>query len=149
MDLPELCPPDVVLQIAYHEFLSEQAFLLLDWIRLLRTKNSSIPKNFIESIKKGKWMKTFSGYKSPLEVILPDETGKALFDLMKHVLDDVPILDEEFYTSKIKLYQDELKFLGLRFQSENIRKLVTTHSLYVSCSFWNEQRIHIFFANFH
>ncbi|KAM1012970.1 hypothetical protein TB2_042982 [Malus domestica] len=35
VDIPELCPPDVVLQIASHELSSEKAFLLLDWIRLL------------------------------------------------------------------------------------------------------------------
>ncbi|KAM5569728.1 hypothetical protein ABKV19_016972 [Rosa sericea] len=134
MDLPDLCPPDVVLQIASHELSSEQAFLLLDWIRLLRTKNSSIPKNFIESIENGKWMKTFSGYKSPREVIFPDETGKALFDLMKHVLEDVAILDQEFYMNKIKLYQDELKFLGVRLGSENIGKLVTTRFLSLASS---------------
>ncbi|PRQ38289.1 putative histidine kinase-like ATPase domain-containing protein [Rosa chinensis] len=133
-DLPDLCPPDVVLQIASHELSSEQAFLLLDWIRLLRTKNSSIPKNFIESIENGKWMKTFSGYKSPQEVIFPDETGKVIFDLMKHVLEDVAILDQEFYMNKIKLYQDELKFLGVRLGSENIGKLVTTRFLSLASS---------------
>lgn len=40
VDLLELCPPDVVLQIAPSELSSEQAFLLLDWIGLLRTKGS-------------------------------------------------------------------------------------------------------------
>ncbi|KAK9932902.1 hypothetical protein M0R45_020123 [Rubus argutus] len=77
---------DVALGIPSHELSSEQAFMLLDWIRLLRTMNSSVPKKFIESIKNGKWMKTLSGYKSPREAVLPNETGKAIFDMMKHVL---------------------------------------------------------------
>ena len=82
VDLPELCPPDAVLQLASHELSSEQAFLLLDWIRLHCTKGSSLPTKFFESIQNGKWMKTYSGYKSPRQAILPDETGKYIFGMM-------------------------------------------------------------------
>ncbi|XP_068313767.1 uncharacterized protein [Pyrus communis] len=91
VDLPELCPPDAVLQLASHELSSEQAFLLLDWIRLHHTKGSSLPTKFIESIQNGKWMKTYSGYKSPRQAILPDETGKDIFGMMnlgRSVVDD-------------------------------------------------------------
>ncbi|XP_068308008.1 uncharacterized protein [Pyrus communis] len=125
MDLPELSPPDVVLEKASHELSSEQAFLLLDWIRLLRTKGSSLPTKFIESIRGGKWMKTYSGYSSPRKAILPDEAGKSILDMMKHVLKDVCIIDLEFYMNRINLYQDELKFLGVGHGSDDVRKLVT------------------------
>ncbi|CAL8101226.1 unnamed protein product [Prunus armeniaca] len=124
VDLPELYPPDVVLQIASRELSSEQAFLLLDWIRFLRNKGSPLPLIFIESIRDGKWMKTYSGYVSPRKGILPDETGKAIIDMMKDVLKDVPILDLEFYMNRINLYQDELKFLGVGLGSDDVRRLV-------------------------
>ncbi|KAL6296081.1 hypothetical protein ACE6H2_004223 [Prunus campanulata] len=124
VDLPELCPPDVVLQIASHELSSEQAFLLLDWIRLLRTKGARLPLKFIESIRDGKWIKTYSGYISPRKAILPDETGKAITDMMKHVLKVGSILDLKFYMNRIDLYQDELKFLGVGLGSDDVRRLV-------------------------
>lgn len=88
VDIPELCPPDVVLQIASHELSSEKAFLLLDWIRLLRTKGS-LPTRFLESIRNGKWMKTCLGYCTPRQAILTNETGEGIFDMMKHILEDI------------------------------------------------------------
>ncbi|KAM1773600.1 hypothetical protein ACFXTI_043095 [Malus domestica] len=125
VDLPELCPPDAVLQLASHELSSEQAFLLLDWIRFHRTKGSSLPTKFIESIQNGKWMKTYSGYKSPRQAILPDETGKDIFGMMNHVLNDIFILDLGFYMNRIFLYQDELKFLGVALGSYDVGRLLT------------------------
>lgn len=125
VDLPELYPPNTELKIASSELSVEQAFLLLDWIRLHRTKGSNIPLNFIQSIRDGKWMKTYSGYKSPRQSILPDETGKAIYDMMKDVISDISTIDEEFYMSRIVLYQDELRFLGTGFGSDDARRLVT------------------------
>ncbi|KAM5559542.1 hypothetical protein ABKV19_020949 [Rosa sericea] len=127
VDLPELSPPDVTLQITSHELSSKQAFLLLDWIRLLRTRGSCLPTKFIESIRDGKWMKTYTGYVSPRRAFLPNETGKIIFDMMKHVMEDISIIDVEFYENQITLYQDELKFLGVGLGSEAVRKLVSNH----------------------
>uniref|UniRef100_A0A803NWD8 Sacsin n=1 Tax=Cannabis sativa TaxID=3483 RepID=A0A803NWD8_CANSA len=82
MDLPELTPPNVELEIASSPLSMEQS-------------------------------------------ILPDETGKSMFDLVKHVLNDVSIIEEEFYGDKISTYQDELRFLGVGFGSDDVQKSVT------------------------
>ncbi|RXH91522.1 hypothetical protein DVH24_020545 [Malus domestica] len=72
VDIPELCPPDVVLQIASHELSRE-----------------------------------------------------GIFDMMKHILEDISILDLEFYSHRIMLYQDELEFLGVGIRSVDVQRLVT------------------------
>ena len=124
VDLPELCPPNVVLKVASSKLTSEQGFLLLDWIRFLRTKGSDIPAKFIESIRDGRWMKTYSGFNSPNQCILPDEAGKTIFGMMRTVVESFSILDQDFYMNRITLYADELKFLGVRFGSDGVQKLL-------------------------
>lgn len=63
-DLTELCPPDMMLPLT-SGFTTEQAFLLLDWIRLLRTRGLFIPQKFLQCIQDGRWMKTYSGFSCP------------------------------------------------------------------------------------
>ncbi|KAK9948530.1 hypothetical protein M0R45_004101 [Rubus argutus] len=139
VDLPELCPPDMVLQIASHELSSEQAFLLLDWIRLHRTRGSGLPLKFIESIQQGKWMKTYTGYVSPRHAFLPNETGQTIFDMMKHVMGDISIIDLEFYQNQISLYEDELKFLGVGLGSDAVMKLVSNRFKCLTSHGWSKE----------
>ncbi|KAK9939066.1 hypothetical protein M0R45_015775 [Rubus argutus] len=123
LDLPEFHPPNVALHIASSGLSCDQAFLLLDWVRSLC---SPVPTYFIESIRNGRWMKTYTGsYCSPRQAIIPDEKGKAMFDMMKHVMEDVSILDLEFYMNRLTVYEDELKFLGVGFNSHDVQRLVT------------------------
>ncbi|KAL5558728.1 hypothetical protein UlMin_034939 [Ulmus minor] len=124
-DIPELSPPNAEMQMASSQLSMEQVFLLLDWIKVLRTNNSSIPDRFIRSIHEGAWIKCYGRYSSPKQSILPDETGKAIYDKMKYILDDY-IIDEEFYRNKIAGYQDELRFLGVGFGFEHVLELVKT-----------------------
>ncbi|XP_062118267.1 uncharacterized protein LOC133831877 [Humulus lupulus] len=124
MDLPELTPPNLELKIASSPLSMEQVFMLLDWIRLLRTRGLCIPERFKASIQDGKWLKTYMGYNSPRQSILPDETGKSMFDMVKHVLKDISVIKQEFYTDKISMYQDELAFLGVAFGSNDVQRLI-------------------------
>ncbi|PON65582.1 hypothetical protein PanWU01x14_115940 [Parasponia andersonii] len=132
MDLPDLSPPNLELEIASSQLSIEQAFLLLDWIRLLRTKGFNIPERFKEGIQNGKWMKTYTGYKSPRKAVLPNEMGREMFVLMKHILKDISVIDQEFYSNKMSMYQE------------------TDHCpICLSCFFWNENRAGLFFADIH
>ncbi|KAL2894933.1 Sacsin [Bienertia sinuspersici] len=90
-DLPEISLPNSSLQVASSLMSSEQAFLLLDWIRFHRTRGASMnmPRKFIESIRCGKWMKTKTGVDSPSKCTIPTENGKAILELMKDVLSDM------------------------------------------------------------
>ncbi|OMO50899.1 hypothetical protein CCACVL1_30167 [Corchorus capsularis] len=94
-DLPELCPPDMVLPLG--SLTSQQAFLLLDWIRFLSKS------------------------------ILLDITGKSVFEMMKPVHGDFFVLDQEFYTDRLLSYVDELKYLGVRFGFYYFQRLLANH----------------------
>ncbi|KAF4379461.1 hypothetical protein G4B88_024446 [Cannabis sativa] len=124
MDLPELSPPNLELKVAFSPLSMKQAFMLLDWIRFLQTRGACLPERFQASILDGKWLRTYTGYKSPRQSILPDETGKSMFDMVKHVLKDISVIEQEFYHNKIRKYQDELTFLGVGFGSSDVQSLI-------------------------
>ncbi|XXG72538.1 hypothetical protein AAC387_Pa07g1608 [Persea americana] len=126
-DIPELCPPDADFPLASSHLTSEQAFLLLDWIRHLRTGNFLRRNKFIESIEGGKWLKTCAGYKSPKQCLLSDEEERSIFAEMGDLLSHIPIIDEQFYESKIRSYESDLKYLGVKFG------LVEAYPMIVSC----------------
>ncbi|XXG72540.1 hypothetical protein AAC387_Pa07g1610 [Persea americana] len=110
-DIPELCPPGAHSPLAYSYLTGEQAFLLLDWIRHLRTDNSLRWNKFIENIQ-GKWLKTYAGYNSPKECLLSAEEERSIFAEMGNFHSHIPIIDEQFYESKIRSYESDLKYLG-------------------------------------
>ncbi|KAL5558726.1 hypothetical protein UlMin_034937 [Ulmus minor] len=126
VDLPELSPPNIELQIASSQLSSEQAFLLLDWIRLLRVKGFDIPEKFINSVRDGKWIKTYSGCNSPRQSVFLDGVGQAILIVVKHVLDDLSIVNLDFYGDKIITYQGELRYLGMGFGCDDVQRVVAT-----------------------
>ncbi|OMO50900.1 hypothetical protein CCACVL1_30168 [Corchorus capsularis] len=122
-DLPQLCPPDMVLPLKSY-LTCEEAYLLLDWIRFLRISGLSIPQNFIQSIRIRRWMKTYSGLSCPSQCFLLDTTAKIVFETMKIVLHDCFILEQEFYSDRLFSYVDELKYLGVRFGFDDLQRLL-------------------------
>ncbi|KNA17951.1 hypothetical protein SOVF_074950, partial [Spinacia oleracea] len=124
LDLPEISLPQLPLQVASSQMTSEQAFLLLDWIRFHRTRGDKIPERFIESIRSGKWMKTKTGVDCPRSCAIPTENGKAILELMKDILSGFSIVDEGFYGDQISLYIDELKFLGVQCGINGVQNIV-------------------------
>ncbi|KAH9620517.1 hypothetical protein KSS87_015167 [Heliosperma pusillum] len=133
-DLPELTPPDMSLQAASCQMTSEQAFLLLDWIRFHKTMGSYIPESFIRSIQSGKWVKTTSGVDCPRNCTIPNETGKAILQIVKNGLAGFSILDENFYGERISLYTGELQFLGVRCGVNGVQQIVMDHFKLLSSS---------------
>ncbi|KMT19054.1 hypothetical protein BVRB_1g014530 [Beta vulgaris subsp. vulgaris] len=123
-DLPEISLPNLPLQVASSQMTSEQAFLLLDWIRFHRTRGTNMPERFIESIRSGKWMKTKTGVNCPSNCTIPNQNGKELFELMKDVVSGFAIVDEDFYDDQIGLYIDELKFLGVQCGVDGVQNIV-------------------------
>ncbi|KAK9756523.1 hypothetical protein RND81_01G103700 [Saponaria officinalis] len=126
-DLPELTPPNMCLQVASFVMTSEQAFLLLDWIRFHRTRGSYIPEKFTHSIRSGKWVKTTSGVDCPSNCTVPNETGKAMLQIVENGLSGFSILDKKFYGERISLYTDELQFLGVRCGVNGVQEIVMDH----------------------
>ncbi|KAJ4849815.1 hypothetical protein Tsubulata_024017, partial [Turnera subulata] len=123
-DLDGLPPPDAPLQVASSKLTCDQAFLLLDWIRKARARDPSLPEKFVTSVRCGKWLKAYSGFTSPSQSILPDAMGKIIFDMMRCFLEDIKMIDQEFYRNKIGLYRNELAVLGVTFGLPNIVKLI-------------------------
>ncbi|KAJ4847514.1 hypothetical protein Tsubulata_024891, partial [Turnera subulata] len=123
-DLDGLPPPDAPLRVASSKLTCDQAFLLLDWIRKARARDPCFPEMFVTSVRCGKWLKAYSCFTSPSQSILPDAMGKIIFDMMRCFMEDIKMIDQEFYRNKIGLYGDELAFLGVTFGLPNIVKLI-------------------------
>ncbi|XP_058092384.1 uncharacterized protein LOC131238803 [Magnolia sinica] len=126
-DLLELCPPYLALPVASSQLRVDQAFLLLEWIRTLQFNKVEMPAMFIERIRVGKWMKTCSGFNSPNHCFLFHDEGEYVFLQMGNVLWGFSVIDEQFYGTKIRLYADELKLIGVRFESMDVCRLIIDH----------------------
>ncbi|XP_077228721.1 uncharacterized protein LOC143861716 [Tasmannia lanceolata] len=112
VDIPEACPPDASLLAASSPLSKNNALLLLEWIQNSMIKGIEIPNRFIKSITQGKWLKTCLGYKSPAESFLCGPRWGALVQVGS-VLDDIPLIDKNFYGNQIDVYVNELERLGV------------------------------------
>ncbi|CAL4906784.1 unnamed protein product [Urochloa decumbens] len=116
-DIPFIHPPNSRFARVSSPLAMENALLLLQWIRNLRS-SSVPPKNFINCIRSGKWLKTSVGYNSPSRTFLPSaEWGSK--QQIRFVFADVPIIDEEFYGNRIRVYKEELRIIGVQFEFAN------------------------------
>ncbi|KAK9120165.1 hypothetical protein Scep_018258 [Stephania cephalantha] len=116
-DIPYLCPPDdASFPAVYSPLTKENAFLLLDWVRNLRSSRVLADGKFLECIKEGEWLRTQIGcstrYKPPSHSFLftPDwgnllQTGSQMVD--------IPLIDQGFYGNRISDYKEELKAIGV------------------------------------
>ena len=126
-DLPNIIPGDMVLQVASRQLTYDEALLLLDWIRNLRAKNYGLPVRFLESIRNGKWVKTYSGFNSPTQCFLCDGTEISTLLEMGRTLKVLSAIDEEYYMDRIRSFKDELVFVGVRIGSEDMYQLISDH----------------------
>ncbi|CAN6583023.1 unnamed protein product [Malus baccata var. baccata] len=92
VDLPELCPPDAVLQVASHEL--GRSVVDDEWLAVMKGK---------------KWLKTHRGYSSSGSSILLQSEIEAEICLK---LTNLPIVDEAFYGSRLGSFLPELRCLG-------------------------------------
>ncbi|TVU50337.1 hypothetical protein EJB05_01705, partial [Eragrostis curvula] len=117
-DVPFINPPNASFASVSSPLTMENAVLLLQWIRNLRQRNVNLPQNFLSCIRNGKWLKTSLGYNSPSTTFLSSsEWGNKL--QVQFVFADVPIIDEEFYGNRISSYKEELRLIGVQFESTN------------------------------
>ncbi|KAL2935564.1 Sacsin [Bienertia sinuspersici] len=118
-DIPDICPPDAAFPTVYGPLTKENAFLLLDWIRMLRYKGIKMPGAFLSCVANGSWLKVTmsgaSGYKPPNESFLPSSSWGSLLQNGSEMV-DIPLVDQRYYGSKISDYQEELKAIGVMFE---------------------------------
>ncbi|KAE9449555.1 hypothetical protein C3L33_18541, partial [Rhododendron williamsianum] len=132
VDLPDILPQDRALDIASFRLASDQALLLLEWIQNLRAKKYSpnkyeIPKRFIDSVRCGKWMKSYSGFRSPNCCYLYDGTESSTLIEIGKEFKVLSAIDGEYYNDRIKSFREELMFVGVQIGSENIYQLIVNH----------------------
>ncbi len=133
-DLPYIIPQDMVLQVASSQLTCDEALLLLDWIRNLRTKNYGLPARFIKSIRNGKWVKTYSGFNSPTRCFLCDGAERSTLLEMGRTLKVLSAIDEEYYMDRIRSFKDELILIGMRIGSEDLYQLISDHLKHLASS---------------
>ncbi|KAL1810439.1 hypothetical protein ACET3Z_027429 [Daucus carota] len=83
---------------------ADALYLILNCLRHLRSTN-----NFVHALKDKKCIKTNDGFKSPTECYLPDSEWGCLLQ----VFSCFPLIDENFYGSKILSFKSELKQIGV------------------------------------
>ncbi|KAI3874739.1 hypothetical protein MKX03_012276 [Papaver bracteatum] len=120
-DIPYICPPDDALPTVKSPLTKTNTFLLLDWIRNLRSQRKLVDQgNFLRSIREGCWLRTCLGdstsysYVPPSQSFLLTSHGSLLQNGSELV--DIPMVDIQFYGSRINDYTEELKAIGVMFE---------------------------------
>nr|XP_020175786.1 uncharacterized protein LOC109761383 [Aegilops tauschii subsp. strangulata] len=93
----------------------DNAILLLQWIRNLKSKGVQLPASFLASVKEGSWLKTSVGYQPPAESFMSSsEWGNLLQNGSSCV--DIPMIGQQFYQNEMHAYKEELQVIGVRFE---------------------------------
>lgn len=114
-DIPFLYPPNAELLMLKSRPSTDQAFLLLERISYLHVqKEVQLPPKFSRSVRHGRWLKTAVGFMPPFRCLLGDgDANDPLCDITASDL-RLPIVDAEFYGSRIGSYRHILPQIGVR-----------------------------------
>ncbi|KAI3504524.1 hypothetical protein L1887_26069 [Cichorium endivia] len=127
-DVPHLSPPNAAISTLVFPLTKTKTFLLLDWLRNLRTSVANIPQ-FLSSIKIGSWLKISlngsPGYYPPsASFMLKSSIGNLVQN--GSVFVDIPLVDEKFYGEEINNYKEELQMIGVRFENADAYEYIGT-----------------------
>ncbi|CAD6256984.1 unnamed protein product [Miscanthus lutarioriparius] len=114
-DVPFIHPPDARFPTVSSPLTVENAFLLLEWIRNLKSNGVRLPELFLTCVKEGSWLKTSAGYKSPNISFLSSSNWGSLLQTGPSFV-DIPMIDQQHYQNKLHMYKEELKAIGVRFE---------------------------------
>ncbi|CAM8919138.1 unnamed protein product [Rhodiola kirilowii] len=105
----------------------ENMLSLLDCVKILLQKDSSLSKDFLDKVS-GKWMRTHAGYQSPNQCLLYNSKWGSPLKCT-----DGPFVDEHFYGSKIRAYATELGAIGAIVEvNEKGIHVIASHVLKIS-----------------
>ncbi|OAY75978.1 hypothetical protein ACMD2_08082 [Ananas comosus] len=134
-DVPYIRPPDAAFPTVASPLTKDNALLLLEWIRNLRSSGVQLPVRFLNCVKHGSWLKTSVGYKPPSESFLSNENWGSLLQIQS-VLVDIPMIDQQFYGDRIGSYKEELRTIGVRFEFSEALTYIGAHlmSMAANCT---------------
>jgi sacsin len=125
-DVPVIRPPNASFPTVSSSLTVDNAILLLQWIRNLRSESVQLPASFLACIKQGSWLRTSVGYKPPTESFMScSKWGNILQNRSSFV--DIPMIDQQFYRNKMHEYKEELKVLGVRFEFGEASNYIGRH----------------------
>lgn len=134
-DIPDLCPPDAAFPTVYGPLTKGNVFLLLDWIRKLRSKGLKMPEKFLSCIKKGSWLRVrMSGspvYRPPNQSFYSSSKWGSLLQNGSEMV-DIPLVDQSYYGSKLSDYQEELEVIGVMFEYSQACEFIGQHLMSLS-----------------
>lgn len=113
-DVPFLLPPNADFPAASSSLAADNALILLEWIEHLMRRGIGLPKNFLNCIMYGNWLKTSVGYRSPADSFLSNAEWGCLFQA-SYAFVDVPMIDQEYYLGRIIDFKEVLGILGVKF----------------------------------
>ncbi|KAG6508895.1 uncharacterized protein LOC121980120 [Zingiber officinale] len=126
-DVPQVYPPNAAFKTVYSPLTKDNAFLLLEWIRNIRSRGTNCKLQiFFSSIKTGSWLKTSIGYSPPSESFLPSSGWGRLLQVASTLV-DIPLILKDFYGEKITEYTEELKEIGVRFDFMDASEYIGSH----------------------
>ncbi|KAK4256884.1 hypothetical protein QN277_006549 [Acacia crassicarpa] len=98
-----------------------QVVSILEFIRYLR-QNYFPSDEFVSSVKNGRWLKTYCGYKSPVGAILYDSEWETASQIS-----NLPFIDKSYYGEEIYRFKEELQLLGVMVGFSGRYQLVIDH----------------------
>ncbi|XP_057425381.1 uncharacterized protein LOC130718771 [Lotus japonicus] len=143
-DIPYISPPNAGLSAVETPLKEYNAFLLLDWIRNLKSRGVQLPERFLKCIKEGSWLRvTAYGFRPPSKSFLI-RSSSSLGQLLQtgSVLVDLPLIDESFYGERLKGYDEELKTVGVMFSYDEACEFIGKELMTRATSF-NLSKSHV------
>ncbi|XP_074278416.1 uncharacterized protein LOC141602005 [Silene latifolia] len=129
-DIPEISPPNTSVPAVSGPLKKDNVFLLLDWIKNLRSRGIGLPRQFLRCVKDGNWLRVkISGstvYKPPSQSFLPSSSWGSLLQNGSDMV-DIPLVDQQFYDNKLTRYEDELKAIGVMFECGQACEFIGEH----------------------
>jgi sacsin len=132
-DVPFIHPPNASFCTVSSPLTVDNAFLLLEWIRNIKSNSTTLPDRFLTCVKEGCWLKTSVGYKPPNESFLSSANWGSLLQSASSFV-DIPMIDQRFYGDKLHMYKKELKVIGTRFEFQEASAYIGSRLMSMAAS---------------
>ncbi|XP_040384482.1 uncharacterized protein LOC121055679 [Oryza brachyantha] len=131
LDVPSVDPPDASFPTVSSPLTVDNALLLLEWLQNLKSRGVKLPAKFVDCISKGNWLMTSADYRSPSESFMSSAEWTGLLQIGSSFV-DIPIIDQQFYQNKLRLYNEELKAIGVRFEFNEASVYIGSHLMSIA-----------------